>query len=150
MLFDTAAAQEECWKIREDVAALELHAPHNQHFDISIPIAEIGQIMNDILSELHQIEGVLGAYPFGHVADGNMHLIVGKENNSKQLTKQISDIVYQPLAAVKGSISAEHGIGIDKKPYLQLTRSQDEIKLMKGLKQLFDPKNILNPGRIVN
>ena len=106
--------------------------------------------MNDILSELHHIEGVLGAYPFGHVADGNIHLIVGKENNSQQLTKQINDIVYQPLSAVKGSISAEHGIGIDNKPYLQLTRSQDEIKLMKGLKQLFDPKNILNPGRIVN
>ena len=118
--------------------------------EASIPIGEIGQIMNDILSELHHIEGVLGAYPFGHVADGNIHLIVGKENNSQQLTKQINDIVYQPLSAVKGSISAEHGIGIDKKPYLQLTRSQDEIKLMKGLKQLFDPKNILNPGRIVN
>ena len=148
--FDTAAAQEECWKIREDVAALELHAPHNQHFDISIPIGDIGQIMNDILSQLQHIEGVLGAYPFGHVADGNMHLIVGKENNSQQLNKQINEIVYQPLAAVKGSISAEHGIGMDKKPYLQLSRSQDEIKLMKGLKQLFDPKNILNPGRIVN
>ena len=148
--FDTAAAQEECWKIREDVAALEVHAPYNQHFDISIPIGNIGQIINDILSQLQQLKGVLDAYPFGHVADGNMHLIVGKENNSPQLTDQINQIVYQPLAAVKGSISAEHGIGLDKKPYLQHSRSQDEINLMKRLKQLFDPKNIVNPGRIVN
>ena len=78
-----------------------------------------------------------------------IYLIVGKENNSQQLTKQINEIVYQPLAAVKGSISAEHGIGMDKKPYLQLSRNQDEIKLMKGLKQLFDQK-YPKPRRIVN
>ena len=148
--FDTAAAQDECWKIREDVATLEAHAPHNQHFDISIPIDQIGTIVNQIIKKLQSLEGVLGVYPFGHVADGNMHLIVGKQNDSPKLTQQINEIVYQPLAAVKGSISAEHGIGLDKKPYLHLSRTQDEIHIMKGLKQLFDPKNILNPGRIIN
>ena len=79
-----------------------------------------------------------------------MHLIVGKQNDSLKLTHQINEIVYQPLAPVKGSISAEHGIGLNKKPYLHLSRTQDEIQIMKGLKQLFDPKNILNPGRIVD
>ena len=148
--FDTAAAQDECWKIREDVATLEAHAPHNQHFDISIPIDKIGTIINQIIKQLESIDGVLGIYPFGHVADGNMHLIVGKENDNPKLTKQINETVYQPVAAVKGSISAEHGIGLDKKPYLHLSRTQDEIQIMKGLKQLFDSKNILNPGRIVD
>jgi FAD/FMN-containing dehydrogenase len=148
--FDTAAAQDECWKIREDVAALEAHAPHNQHFDISIPIDQIGTIINQIIKKLQSLEGVLGVYPFGHVADGNMHIIVGKQNDSPKLTQQINEIVYQPLGAVKGSISAEHGIGLDKKPYLHLSRTQDEIHMMKGLKQLFDPKNILNPSRIVD
>jgi len=148
--FDTVAAQEEFWKIREDVAALEAHAPHNQHFDISIPIDQIGTIVNQIIQQLQSLNGVLGVYPFGHVADGNMHLIVGKRNDGHELSKQINEIVYQPLAAVKGSISAEHGIGLDKKPYLHLSRTQDEIHIMKGLKQLFDPQNILNPGRIVD
>jgi FAD/FMN-containing dehydrogenase len=148
--FDTAAAQDECWKIREDVAALEVHAPYNQHFDISIPIDQIGNIVNQIIKKLQSLDGVLGVYPFGHVADGNMHLIVGKQNDSQELTKQINEIVYLPLATFKGSISAEHGIGLDKKPYLHLSRTQDEIHIMKGLKQLFDTKNILNPGRIVD
>jgi len=148
--FDAAAAQDQCWKIREDVAALEVHAPYNQHFDISIPIDQIGNIINDIIQQLQSLDQVLGVYPFGHVADGNMHLIVGKQNDSTKLTQQINEIVYQPLAAVKGSVSAEHGIGLDKKPYLHLSRTQDEIHIMKGLKQLFDPKNILNPGRIVD
>ncbi|MDG1823688.1 MAG: FAD-binding oxidoreductase [Flavobacteriaceae bacterium] len=148
--FDSASEQEECWKIREDVATLEAHAPHNQHFDISIPIDQIGTIINNTIQQLLSLDGVLGVYPFGHVADGNMHLIVGKQNDSPKLTQQINEIVYQPLAEVKGSISAEHGIGLDKKPYLHLSRSQEEIHIMKGLKQLFDPKNILNPGRIVD
>ena len=148
--FDTAAEQDECWKIREDVAALEVHAPHNQHFDISIPIDQIGIIINNILQQLQSLDDVLGIYPFGHVADGNMHLIVGKQNDSQELTKKINQIVYAQLQEVKGSISAEHGIGLDKKPYLHLSRTQDEIHIMKGLKRLFDPKNILNPGRIVD
>ena len=148
--FDTAAAQEECWKIREEAATLEAHAPHNQHFDISIPIDQIGTIINNIIQKLQSLDGVLSVYPFGHVADGNMHLIVGKQNDKPKLTRQINEIVYQPLTAVKGSISAEHGIGLDKKPYLHLSRTHDEIHIMKGLKQLFDPKNILNPGRIVD
>lgn len=148
--FDTAAAQDECWKIREDVATIEANAPHNQHFDISIPIHQIGIIINQIIKKLQSQEGVLGVYPFGHVADGNMHLIVGKQNDSPKLTQQINEIVYQPLKVVNGSISAEHGIGLDKKPYLHLSRTQDEIHIMKGLKQLFDPKNILNPGRIID
>ena len=148
--FDTAAAQDECWKIREDVAALEAHAPHNQHFDISIPIDKIGTIINNIIQQLQSLDGVLSIYPFGHVADGNMHLIVGKQNDNPKLTRQINEIVYQPLTALKGSISAEHGIGLDKKPYLHLSRTKDEIHIMKRLKQLFDPKNILNPGRIVD
>ncbi len=148
--FDTAAEQGECWKIREDVAALEVHAPHNQHFDISIPIDQIGIIINNIIQQLQSLDDVLGIYPFGHVADGNMHLIVGKQNDSQELTKKINQIVYAQLQEVKGSISAEHGIGLDKKPYLHLCRSQDEIHIMKGLKQLFDPLNILNPGRIID
>ena len=148
--FDTATEQDECWKIREDVAALEVHAPHNQHFDISIPIDQIGIIINNIIRQLQSLDDVLGIYPFGHVADGNMHLIVGKKNDSQELTEKINQIVYAQLQEVKGSISAEHGIGLDKKPYLHLSRSQDEIHIMKGLKQLFDPLNILNPGRIVD
>jgi FAD/FMN-containing dehydrogenase len=75
---------------------------------------------------------------------------VGKQNDSQELTKKINQIVYAQLQEVKGSISAEHGIGLDKKPYLHLCRSQDEIHIMKGLKQLFDPLNILNPGRIID
>ena len=87
-------------------------------------------------------------YPFGHVADGNIHFIVGKNKNSIKIIDEINKIVYSPLKKLNGSISAEHGIGLDKKKYLNMTRSDDEIDLMRKIKKLFDPKLILNPGRI--
>jgi len=61
---------------------------------------------------------------------------------------QINEIVYGHLDAVDGSISAEHGIGIDKKPYLKLSRSETEISIMRNIKQVMDPKGLLAPGRI--
>jgi len=148
--FDSYTAQQECWKIREDVALLETKAKYNQHFDISIPIDHIGAMIEYIVAELLQFNGVIGVYPFGHVADGNIHLIVGKDSDDKDLTHKINVLVYEQIQKVNGSISAEHGIGIDKKPYLHLSRDPYEIELMRGLKQLFDHKNILNPNRIIN
>jgi len=83
------------------------------------------------------------------VADGNVHLVVGKRNRGQQLTDQINDLVYGPLKDLGGSISAEHGIGQHKKHYLYISRTDQEIQLMKTLKQTMDPRNILNPGKII-
>jgi len=85
---------------------------------------------------------------FGHVADGNIHFIIGKDSDDDNLKSKINDIIYTNTEAVEGSISAEHGIGIDKKQYLIKSRSKDEIELMKIIKKSIDPKNILNPGRV--
>ena len=97
-----------------------------------------------------KIDLVECVYPFGHVADGNIHLVVGKKLQSQELINQINDIVYGPLKAVGGSVSAEHGIGMHKKNYLHLCRNETEIELMKRLKIFFDPKNLLNRGKVLN
>ena len=64
-------------------------------------------------------------------------------------TEKINDIIYSNLKENGGSVSAEHGIGLDKKKYLYTSRSSEEINLMKTLKKILDPKNILNPGRVI-
>jgi len=120
------------WKIREDVHACVSRCTYDQHFDISLPIASVE------------------VYVFGHVADGNIHLIVDKEDESDQLRKAINAIVYGPLQVQGGSVSAEHGIGLDKKDYLALCRTAEEIVLMKQLKRQLDPHNILNPGKVLD
>ena len=102
-----------------------------------------------ISRELKDCEGVKTIFPFGHVADGNIHFIIGKDSDDNDLKSKINDIIYNNTQLVNGSISAEHGIGLDKKKYLIKSRSEDEIELMRLLKKSIDPKNILNPGRVI-
>ena len=137
------------WGIREDVAVLADQRKFDQQFDISIPVPLIGEIIDKISKELKDCEGVKTIFPFGHVADGNIHFIIGKDSDDNDLKSKINDIIYNNTQQVNGSISAEHGIGLDKKKYLIKSRSEDEIELMRLLKKSIDPKNILNPGRVI-
>ena len=137
------------WGIREDVAVLADEREFDQQFDISIPVNLIGSVIDKISSELKECDGVKTIFPFGHIADGNIHFIIGKDSDDDDLKSKINDIIYNNTEIVEGSISAEHGIGLDKKKYLIKSRSEDEIKLMRLLKKTIDPKNILNPGRVI-
>ena len=136
------------WGIREDVAVLAEEKKFDQQFDISIPVAQIGEVIDKTILELKNCQGVETIFPFGHVADGNIHFIIGKDSDNDELKSKINEIIYTNTELVHGSISAEHGIGLDKKKYLIKSRSKDEIELMKLIKKAIDPKNILNPGRV--
>ena len=138
------------WKIREDVSVLADQAQYDQHFDISLPIPVIGKEVDLAIEKLEQLDVVERIFPFGHVADGNIHFIIGKKENSPEIIEAVNKIIYANLAKNKGSVSAEHGIGLDKKAYLDTSRSEEEIHLMQVLKKALDPKGILNPGRIID
>ena len=86
---------------------------------------------------------------FGHIADGNLHIFIYPHNDGA-LHDQADEIVYGCLEGLYGSISAEHGIGIEKKAWLANSRSDDEIKVMKSLKNLLDPTHLLNRGKVVD
>ena len=154
IIMDASIAQSErelnnLWQIREDVSVLDFNANYSQHFDISLPIPKIGKLISEISNNLKKLSFVENIYIFGHVADGNIHFIIGKNNNKIKCVNQINEIVYAPLKENNGSLSDEHGIGLHKKKYLNTTRSESEIILMKKIKKLFDPKSILNPRRII-
>jgi FAD/FMN-containing dehydrogenase len=85
---------------------------------------------------------------FGHLGDGNLHLIPGVGDGSPEAHRAVEEIIYGALRRRDGSVSAEHGIGLEKRDYLSYSRNADEIQLMRSLKKAFDPKNILNPGKI--
>ena len=90
---------------------------------------------------------------FGHIGDGNMHINILKPDNldREQFLKKCShanDLLFEVIRDLNGSISAEHGVGLVKKPYLEFTRSAEEIALMKGIKAVFDPDQIMNPGKV--
>ena len=86
---------------------------------------------------------------FGHMGDGNLHLIAGVPDRAKETKARLNEIIYGPLRALGGSVSAEHGIGIEKRDYLSWSRSEEEIALMRLLKSTLDPNNILNPGKVL-
>jgi len=144
----TASDLEWFWKIREDVAVFIGQCENDQQYDVSLPIPSIGKYVTETVEKLFQIPEVDLVFPLGHVADGNIHFSVGKSKQSPALIAKINEVVYQPLTALGGSVSAEHGIGLDKRAYLPLCRTPEEIQLMKTLKQAMDPKGILNRGKI--
>jgi FAD/FMN-containing dehydrogenase len=84
---------------------------------------------------------------FGHLGDGNLHVTLKISDGSDAAKLAVDLIVYEELRG--GSISAEHGIGIDKLPFLHFSRSPEELALMRAIKGALDPKNILSPGRVI-
>jgi FAD/FMN-containing dehydrogenase len=87
---------------------------------------------------------------FGHLGDGNLHVVVQVQPQDYMAARpKVEALVYGGLASFRGSVSAEHGIGLEKKPYLSVSRSEPEVALMRTLKQALDPKKLLNPGKIL-
>lgn len=138
------------WNIREDVHILASQCNNDQHFDVSLPIPLIGEYVDNVLNVLDNTEGVEKAFPFGHIADGNIHFIIGKVEQTQKIINIVNDIIYNPLKSKGGSISAEHGIGLHKKPYLELCRTKEEIELMRQMKKSLDPKNLLNRNKVLD
>jgi len=88
---------------------------------------------------------------FGHLADGNIHIMVSRAEPLDVATRRsIKEAVYAPLRALGGSISAEHGVGLEKKDYMSQSRSAVELSLMRSIKVMLDQNNILNPGKVLN
>lgn len=138
----------ELWSVRDSPGEWRRtsHWPHLS-FDVSAPTGEIGALAEEIRAAFTARWPQLHSVFFGHIADGNLHLSVGMAGHSVQ-ESDIEDVVYEISARYKGSISAEHGIGLVKKKYLHYSRSPAELALMRALKQAMDPNGILNPGKI--
>ena len=136
------------WAIREDFEAMLQHSPKFV-YDVSLPIKDMDQYVKGLEEAFAQRWPEHYFYALGHIGDGNLHFFVSPQNqNDIDLHHQVNQIVYQPLAALGGSVSAEHGIGLEKRAYLDIARNTTEIELMKTIKRTLDPKNLLNPGKI--
>ena len=143
----SARERAEIWAIRGEVEWLVKDC---YNFDVSLAIADVGRYVEQVMARIRgDIAGALIAV-FGHLGDNNIHISVLCEGNKTIHAKTIERHVYESLTPYRGAISAEHGIGLEKKPYLAISRSAEEIELMKSLKRSMDPKNILNPGKVVS
>ncbi len=146
--------QQKIWAIRENIEVMLEHDPL-YIFDISLPIASMESYIQTLNDSVQGLWPGSTVFSYGHLADGNLHVGVATPaaeppSTAEDQYERVNRLVFEPLQALGGSISAEHGIGLTKKAWLSYSRNDEEIRLMQSLKMLFDEHNLLNTDRIVS
>ena len=144
------AERQEFWRVRREISlSLKMITPLKFNHDMVVPKGRI--------PELFALVGrIRDAYRlripcFGHAGDGNIHVnIMVSPDDADEIRRahEAEQVLFEGVVALEGSISGEHGIGFSKAPFLPIELSPDEIALMKRIKAAFDPKGLLNPGKI--
>ncbi len=137
------------WRIRDSSVELGRSFPFAARlgFDVSVAIHRMEEYADTLDARVKAIDPQAFTIVMGHVGDGNLHPSVYHEHTPDK-HDEFEKLVYDLTGEFGGSISAEHGIGISRRPYLKMSRTEEEIETMRALKRALDPKNILNPGRI--
>ena len=134
------------WQIRENFEPEQACYDLIYGYDVSLPLDAMEAYVDGVRGRLLQAFADAALFAYGHIGDGNLHFSIypgiARDRDA------VDEIVYQPLQALHGSVSAEHGIGLEKKAYLGYTRSETEIELMRRTKRMMDPDNLLNPGKL--
>ncbi|KPM11447.1 d-2-hydroxyglutarate dehydrogenase, mitochondrial-like protein [Sarcoptes scabiei] len=118
---------------------------HVYKYDVSLPLKVYYELVEEIRRRLSRTpyKRICG---YGHIADGNLHLNITSEKFQKEILEIIEPFLYEFVAKYRGSISAEHGIGVKKKSFLHYSKTPEAIELMREIKNMIDPKTILNPN----
>lgn len=154
LIADAAVSQSDAdcqafWALRDNVQMV-MHGGLPVVFDVSLPIGEMEQFIATLQAALPAAVAAHKLWVFGHLGDGNLHVIVQVKPQDYMASRpKIEALVYGGLRAFQGSVSAEHGIGLEKKPWLSVSRNAGELALMRAIKSTLDAKGILNPGKIL-
>jgi len=142
------------WALREGVPEAVSKEGKAYKYDISVPLSTFKQVV-DITRKHLQSKGLLhekavkNVIGYGHVGDGNLHLNVIADAYTPEIQDALEPFVYELVASYKGSVSAEHGIGAMKTHAVHYSKSRVNIEWMKKIKLLFDPRGIMNPGKVL-
>lgn len=153
LIADAAISQSDAdchafWSLRDDVGQV-MRGGATAIFDVSLPLREMEAFVANLKDSLRNSIGEHKLWIFGHLGDSNLHVVVQvRPQDHKTFLPKIEAQLYGGLQAFSGSVSAEHGIGLEKKTWLSVSRNEAEIALMRSLKNAIDPKGILNPGKI--
>jgi len=146
------------WSWREMIPESSAAGGGVYKYDVSLPLKDLYSLVDAVNEKLEaaglssvtdESKPVISAIGYGHVGDGNLHLNVAVRTYTKEVEKCLEPFVYEFVSSKKGSVSAEHGLGFQKKNYIGYSKSEQEIKMIKQLKNIYDPKGILNPYKYV-
>jgi glycolate oxidase len=147
---DDSKQKEELWKLRRKVAEAVKLDGYTIEEDTVVPRAELPALIKGVkeLGRKHEFEVVC----YGHAGDGNLHIRIKKEgipnsHGNEVMTAALREL-FKLVKKLGGTISGEHGIGLIQKPYMDIVFDKTQLRLMKEIKKIFDPNNILNAGKI--
>ncbi len=152
VISQSLAQSQNLWRLREDISeTISRWKPYKS--DISVSVSRMPDFIDAVDNLVREQFSDFEVIWFGHIGDGNLHLNILKPEHwqTEDFVAKCGGVathVAELLQRFGGSVSAEHGIGLLKKPYLNYTRSSAEIELMKRVKQVFDPNGIMNPGKL--
>ncbi|HHW20844.1 FAD-linked oxidase C-terminal domain-containing protein [Thermodesulfovibrio thiophilus] len=144
-------SKENLWHARRSISPciLKMKDKEKINIDITVPIDNLPRMLLSI-KELSQNSGI-PIISFGHAGDGNIHvniLVTKGDEECRQKGFEIVKKIFELTVGFEGAISGEHGIGITKKPYIEIQLTRQHLELMKAIKRVFDPKEVMNPGKI--
>ncbi len=154
-LLDAVVAKNEAesrdiWTIRESSFAIDKALPHGLWFDISVPPAMLDAYVDGVSRGVARLDGEIGVFAIGHLMDGNLHFTISRGvPMPADICEAIKSVVYGGLLEIGGSYSAEHGIGLEKRDALHQFAGDTKLRLMRDLKAVFDPRGIMNPGKVI-
>lgn len=134
------------WAMRDDVEQIFQYDPVFI-YDVSLQVPYMERYVDEVRDKLQRRFGHHQLFTFGHMGDGNLHFAISA-GDDESAHHDVNLCVYEPLRPIGGSVSAEHGVGLEKKPYLDISRNSIEVNMMRTLKSTLDPKGILNPGKV--
>jgi FAD/FMN-containing dehydrogenase len=135
------------WAYRESIGELLGRLKPFAAFDVGIPMPAMDAFVESVGAELERLFPNQRHLFFGHIGDGNLHVLSGPHDSPTSL-HEVEKVVCAATGRAGGSISAEHGIGVVKKDFLHFSRSREELDLMRTIKSMLDPRGILNVGRV--
>ncbi|XP_042989239.1 D-2-hydroxyglutarate dehydrogenase, mitochondrial isoform X4 [Carya illinoinensis] len=134
------------WRIREGVAEALMKAGAVYKYDLSLPVEKMYNLVEEMRIRLGDSSKVIG---YGHLGDGNLHLNISTPQYDDMILAQIEPFVYEWTSKHRGSISAEHGLGLMKANKIFYSKSRESVQLMASIKKLMDPNGILNPYKVL-
>ena len=140
----------ELWAVRDSVSEYGRLMGPQTAFDVGLPTSVAGSVVSEIEAAMKSRWPDAIALSYGHIGDSNLHFVCNIPSLGRtQPQKEITELVFAAVGRAGGTISAEHGIGLLKKPYLKLSRTPEELALMERIKRAIDPNNILNTGKVL-
>lgn len=138
------------WHLREDTETIYRHYPGAASYDVSVPASLCDAYVARIREGFAAIDPALKPYVFGHIADGNLHIIFNRPGAlDDELSAKVDEVLYTGLAGQGGSFSAEHGVGVKKRRAYELYADPVKQAVARSIKATLDPNNLFNPGKVV-